>query len=285
MVYSKFWRIKLTDEAEDISNTILQEMDTALETLKITYEKVIGIGLGLPAVVDIPENTTVRLSRLSKWNNYPIAKEIFRHTGAKVYIRNDAHLISIAEHSLLQDGDNSLFIVHRSGIGMSAVIGNKIYEGLKGNSCYIGHTTLVIGGRKCDCGLHGCFETYCSKRAIVMDYHEQGGDLLSYKEIVERASGGDPLAISIFEKAGEYFGVAIANFIKSYEIYTVILGDTMCDEEHVFFRSIIQSVKDYLKNYTNQQLKIIPGKLMSENFGLGGCHFVLSRFFARPKLR
>jgi hypothetical protein len=35
---------------------------------------------------------------------------------------------------------------------------------------------------------------------------------------------------SLFETAGELFGVAVANLVKNYEIYPVILDDMICDE-------------------------------------------------------
>ena len=285
VVYSTSWMIDNSDPAEKIVASIIEHIDLAVNTLKINYNKVLGIGLGLPAAIDMYSNSTVRLSRLKRWDNYPISEAIVDHTGIKVYLRNDAHLISIAEHSMLGDTENSLYIVLRSGIGMSAIINNQIYEGAMGNSGYIGHTTLVINGRECDCGLSGCFEAYCSKRAIRKLYQEKSQKSTSYKEILQLAARNDKTAIAVLEEAGELFGVSVSNIVKNFEIYTVILGDMMCDEKHIFFRSIVKSAKKHLGNYTPKQPRIISGKLTSDNFGLGGCHFVLSKYFARPKLR
>jgi len=285
VVYSKTWNINFGDEGAFITQSIIAEIDTAIQALHIEYKKVLGIALGMPATVDMEANTTVRLSRLYKWNNYPISDNINQHTGIKVYLRNDTHLISIAEHRMISNVDDSLFIVHRSGIGMSAIINNQLYEGAMGNPGYIGHTTLFIEGRDCDCGQKGCFEVYCSKRAITKDYAEAAGMQKSYPEILELAAKGDSTAIAIFEKAGELFGVGISNFVKTFEIYTVILGDVICDEDHIFFKSIVQSARKHLENYTNKPLLILKGKLTGENFGLGGCHFILSKYFASPKLR
>jgi predicted NBD/HSP70 family sugar kinase len=285
VVHSCSWQVNLSDEADYITSTIIQKIDEGIKFLGIDYNKVLGIGLGLPAAIDIAANETVRLSRLIKWDNFPISDTISHQTGIKVYLRNDAHLIGVAEHGLLADTDNSLFIIHRSGIGMSAVINNQVYEGAMGNAGYIGHTTLVMNGRQCDCGLKGCFEAYCSKRAIVDMYREVSSVSLKYSEILQKARDGDKNAISVLETAGEFFGIGISNFIKTYEIYTVILGDLICDEKDVFFRSILKSAKKYLSNYTNKPPRIIKGQLSEKDFGLGGCHFVLSKFFARPKLR
>jgi predicted NBD/HSP70 family sugar kinase len=285
VLYSHTWDIGFNDEGELIAKSILDQILVAMEKLKVGREDILGIALGLPASIDIFKNQTVRLSRLTKWNNFPVHDYIQTQTGIKTYLRNDTHLISVAEHKFLEGVRNSLFIVHRSGVGMSIIINDQIYEGAMGNSGYIGHTTIDINGRQCDCGLKGCFETYCSKRAIIKDYLTVSGKQAAYPEILDLASKGDRTAIRVLEMAGEYFGVGISNFIRTFEIYTVIIGDIICSEDHVFFRSIVESTERSLSNYTDEKPVIIRGKLDSSNFGLGGCHFILERFFAMPKLR
>lgn len=283
--YSATWTISLTEPGEQIAAHMIAEIDSAVKQLGIKYDKLLGIAVGLPAVVDIAANSAVRISRLPNWDNFPLAETIAQHTGVKAYIRNDAHLLGIAEHSMLAGTDNTLYIVHRSGIGMSIMIGNQPYEGAQGNSGYVGHTTLVVGGNACDCGSRGCFEAHCSKRAIVRAYAEAGGDALSYAEILNRATDREALALQILEEAGSLFGIAVSNLIKTFEIYTVILGDMACDEQHPFFRSIALSVAQNLQNYTDRKPCIQIGGLSDKDFGLGGCHLVLSKYFAHPKLR
>ena len=283
--HSATWTIQLTDSGEAIAATMLAQIDNAIQTLQISRTEILGIGVGLPAVVDIAANRALRISRLSKWNNYPLAEAIAKHTGAKVYIRNDAHLLGMAEHSMVANADNTLYIVHRSGIGMSIMIGNQPYEGAMGNSGYVGHTTLVVGGRPCDCGAQGCFEAHCSKRAIVRDYAETSRNAVDYAEILHRAQGGEPLALDTLQRAGALFGVAVSNLVKNFEIYTVILGDMVCDEDHPFFRTIVGAAVQNLHNYTSHQPCILKGRLDSQTFGLGGCHLILSKFFAHPQLR
>jgi len=192
--------------------------------------------------------------------------------------------LSIAEHEIFSQSKDSLYIVLRSGIGMAAIINNQIYEGEMGNAGYIGHTILQIDGRNCDCGLKGCFETYCSKRAIVQDYVRESKRSASYLEILNLAEENDEIAKKVLINAGNYFGVGISNFIKLYEIYTVILGDMGCSEDHIFIKSIINTTKKNLINFSNKEPNILLGKLKSDNFGLGGCYFILSKFFASPKL-
>jgi predicted NBD/HSP70 family sugar kinase len=284
LVYSHSWRFQLTDSTERMIETFSAEIHRALRTLAIAPTKILGVGIGLPAVVDVSANAALRISRFVNWRPLAVA-EALQQEGFKTYIRNDAHLLSLAEHSMLGDTDDSLYIVHRSGIGMAAIIGNQLYAGAMGNAGYIGHSTLMVDGRPCDCGQHGCFEAHCSRRAIVEDFYAESGEQASYAEIMQLAEDGHPQAVAVMERAGELFGVVVSNVIKSFEIYTVILGDFICDERHIFVRSIVASVRRRLRNYTDREPRIVVGKLDGATFGLGGCRFVLSEFFASPKLR
>jgi predicted NBD/HSP70 family sugar kinase len=283
-VYSHTWRFQLTDSPERMLETFSAEIHRALTALAIAPTKILGVGIGLPAVVDVSANAVLRIARFANWRPFAVA-EALQQEGFKAYIRNDAHLLSLAEHSMLGDTDDSLYLVHRSGIGMAVIIGNQLYAGAMGNAGYIGHSTLVVDGRPCDCGQYGCFEAYCSRRAIVEDFYAESGEQASHAEIMQMADDGHPQAGAVIARAGELFGVVVSNVIKSFEIYTVILSDVICDARHLFVRSIIASVRRRLRNYTDREPRIVVGKLDGATFGLGGCRFVLSEFFVSPKLR
>lgn len=283
-LYSASWTMQLEDPGEVIVAGMVREIDKAVASLDISYSQVIGISVGLPAVVDTEANTTIQASRFPNWQNYPIAQVLSKHTGVAVSIRRDGNLLGIAEHRALAQCESSLYYIHRSGLGLAVIMGNQLYEGETGNAGYIGHTTLIPNGRPCDCGDRGCVEAYCSKRAIVKDYLEQSGVNLTYVEILDKAARGDVLASGVVGQAGEVFGIAISNSVKCYEIYTIILGDIMCGQDHPFFRSIVKSAHRHLSNFTNRPLRILTGGLDRASFGLGGCHHVLSEYFMHPNL-
>ncbi len=283
-LYTTRWNIESYQDVNDIIKNLVNEINLAIETTMIDRKRILGIGLGLPAVVDIKKNRTVRISRIKGWEDIAIDKIITAKTGIEVVVRNDAHLLSIAENILQKKYENMLYVVHRAGIGMSIILNGKLYEGNMGNSGYIGHTIIVPNGNPCDCGNRGCFETYCSKRAIVTRYKQITGQTLSYHQILDLARKGEREVVEIFKTAGFIFGIGISNIIKLFDIPIVVLGDMECNKDHIFFKSIHESVLQNMQGYSNAIPRIIIGKLTENQFGLGGCHFLLQRLFKLPVL-
>jgi len=281
-VYSKKWLTSVNVSANEIVDFLISNIATALSENHIPPSKIIGLGLGLPALINVKENIAEKISRIRGWKDIRIAQIIEKKYGFPTYVRNDTHLLGHIERSSINE--DILYILHRSGIGMVPIINGEVYEGAFGNSGYIGHTKIESKGRVCNCGSKDCMELYCSKRSIEDEYEKATNQVVEYDGLIEKASAGDITAINIFRNAGYYLGIGIANAIKSYDIPTVVIGDLRCDEEHVFFRSILESVKENSNNYSVEAPSVKLSKSTSNMYGMGGCQFVLEKFFEQPKL-
>lgn len=264
-----------------ISTAILQLM----QQKDIQRESVLGIGMGLPASIDLANNRSLNFNRLSVMANEPIADLIAQDTGIPVVVRNDAHLIAKAEKMHIDPNVSDMMcIVYRSGIGMAIIINNQLYCGSTGNSGFIGHTTIDLNGKPCPCGQRGCLERYTSKQAICQRYEEATGNLLPYETILLLAEKGDKLAAEICKEAGHILGIGIANMIKVMDIRNVVIADIGCTEKHILFRSLQKSLRDNTITYFKKPCKVYSGKLKKEELALGGCNFVIDEYFVLPEL-
>ncbi len=269
-----------------IKNAISQGISECIDLLKIKKEDVLGVGLGLPASIDIKNNCALNVSRFSALAKQPIADMLFNDNGIPVTVRNDAHLIGVAEkRKLSKDISDMLCIIHRTGIGMATILNNQLYSGDTGNSGFIGHMVIDCQGKECACGRKGCLEALASKRAIRELYHNFTGEKKKYSEIIESAQKNDEVAIETCRIAGNYLGIGIANVVKTLDIYTIVISDIGCNEDHIFFKSIYKSLKEYVTPYFNKPFKLYSGKLRSHELPLGGCIFIIDNFFVSPELK
>lgn len=284
----KNWNCSYSMDKEDIIQLMIKNIRQAMDDLQITYDNIIGIGLGIPGTVNTDRNTSEIISRIPEWNKTPLSEILSRHFPVPIYVRNDAHLMSLsvqANPALAMD--DFMYIAYRTGIGMAVIRNGKLYEGRYGNSGYIGHTTIDINGDLCTCGNRGCLETFASKMTIENKY-VQAKNLdkrIDFDSILHLADEGDSIAINILGYAGKYFGLAIANCVKILDMPTVIIDDLNCSEEHVFVRTIEQTVKQYCSSYSMKPIKIIPRQLPKEEYALGAAVFILDTFFQEPKLK
>jgi len=282
-VYSRQWEVSLNANANELESALIKNIETALSVAKISRKKIIGLGLGLPGIINVNQNRATEISRIRGWKEDNCIAEVLEEKfGFPIYVRNDTHLLGHME--VTSESENMLYILHRSGIGMAPVINGEVYEGTFGNSGYIGHTRVDSKGKICNCGAKDCLELYCSKRSIEAEYEHASGKTSGYDELISLAEEGDPAAIKIFEHAGHYLGIGISNAMKTYDISNVVLGDLRCDENHVFYQQILLSVKQHMVNVSIKEPTVILSKYTKEMYGLGACQFVLENFFEQPKL-
>lgn len=281
--YEAVWSLDPEATSEEIIAILTAEVHRSLNATGMTASSVLGIGLGLPASVDIASNRAINLSRLESLRNAPIGDRLALATGIRVHVRNDAHLIALAEDARSQE--DYLYIAFRTGVGLAIVIDSQVFEGQTGNAGFIGHTSLDPTGPLCRCGARGCLEAVVSKRAIVEQYEAATGIRLPYEQILIAAAEGLPAASDVVLNAARWFGLAIANLIKTTDIYTVVLGDLGCDENHPFFAAIETAVAEHTSTFLQRAPQLRAGKLSGAQFALGGAQFVIDQFFATPRLR
>lgn len=281
IVYSRQWEVSENADGREIRNSIAEHVSKAFVEARISRDKIIGMGIGLPGVMNLQENIAEKISRIRGWENFDIAKELGEVFDFPIYVRNDTHLLGHME--IESENENMLYILHRSGIGMAPIINGEVYEGTFGNAGYIGHTRIGAQGRICNCGLRDCLEVYCSKRSIEKSYEDITGIRQGYDALVKAAQDGDKNACEIFEKAGTYFGIGITNAIKTYDILDVVIGDLRCRADHIFFQSIQDSVAENSVNFSVKQPTVRLSSHTKEEYGMGACQFVLEKFFEQPK--
>ncbi|MBQ4630939.1 MAG: glucosamine-6-phosphate deaminase [Clostridia bacterium] len=123
-----------------------------------------SIGIGTPGLIRNSKVSAVNLN----FDNYDLAGAVKEKTGVTTYIANDANCAALAEAAAGagRDVKNSVVLTLGTGVGGGIIFDGKIYEG-KGSGGELGHFPIVYGGKKCGCGLEGCFEKYASTTALM----------------------------------------------------------------------------------------------------------------------
>ena len=131
------------------------------------FSSLSGIGVCCPGLIDTQSGTVIFAGNLNL-KNYPLGQILKEKFGVPVKVCNDANAAALGE-AKFGAGKNytdSLFVTLGTGVGGGIVIGGKLFEGNKSAGAEIGHMVIERGGPKCTCGRRGCFEVYCSARAL-----------------------------------------------------------------------------------------------------------------------
>lgn len=141
-------------------------------------------------------------------------------------VENDANCLALAEFFAQCFGKYStvMAVILGTGMGSGLILGNRLHRGPNGNAGEIGHTSIDIDGRVCECGRRGCGEAYLSGPSLGRRYAELSGEILTPEKIFERYQKGELHARRVFEDSCRVMGELFANCVNALDLEAIVLG-------------------------------------------------------------
>lgn len=294
-------RLHENDSPDRILRFLKGDIDALIQQLGIGNDKLVGIGIGLPGILDYSSGVSVIIERLSHWENVPIRDIMYDHYKVPVFIENDVNMMAIAEKYLCEDEvlDNMIYVALRQGIGAGIFIDGALYHGTHGNSGFLGHTTISNRGKKCKCGKKDCLELYADEpqivasaiaamqgnsRSLIGRLSDNNKEMISLTTIGQAADAGDHVALQVLHDAGNFLGIGIANMIYLLDINKVIIGGSAVCAGDQFLESVRASLNDSLRSVFQQELSVRFSRINESTAALGATIIVLLDIFKAPEI-
>jgi glucokinase len=203
---------------------------------------VAAVGIGAAGFIDADRAMVMFAPNLS-WRDEALRDEVAARIGLPVVVENDANAAAWAEHRFgAGRGVSHLVVVTvGTGIGGGLVLSGELYRGRFGVGAEYGHMQVVKDGRRCGCGQQGCWEQYCSGRALLHEAREiadvqpvRGARLLALgdgepegieaPEVTLAAQEGDPAALECFAEVGYWLGQGLADLAAVLDPEVFVVG-------------------------------------------------------------
>ncbi len=245
----------------------------------LKMEDINGIGIGVPGAINAKTGTTVFMTNLpDHWVNVPVCDMVTKGTGKPAFLINDVNSITWGEQvfGAGKGTDNMVCFALGTGIGGGLVVNGQLILGRTGVAGELGHMIVQPHGNRCNCGAHGCLETYASGpaiRSMAMKAVAHGGttilgEMVDYdlnkitpKTVSDAALHGDEMAQEIYQTAGYYLGIAVANAITILEPDMVIIAGGVAAAGEL----LMKPVRDYVYNNVHvtplEGIQIVTGEL------------------------
>ena len=139
----------------------------ALNRFGLNREKLLGVGIALPAIFNTDRTCVVTAPTLNLRDQS--IRPLICSIPYPVSVCNDATSGGYAEWYVQQDSDCMAYISLEGGVGGAILMNGVPYTGLNGRSGEFGHICVQPEGLSCKCGLRGCLEAYCSSDRISTD--------------------------------------------------------------------------------------------------------------------
>lgn len=240
--------------AETVTQNIVALVGDILSDAKISIDEVCGLGVGVPGIVDEEKGEVIFATNL-KWENYPLASVLQKKLGFKkeIKIGNDANLALIGEYKFGagKKYKNLVFITLGTGVGGGVIVDGKLLTGNRGAGFELGHSVIVAGGRKCNCGRRGCFERYASANALISyavdEVRKNPKSLMNGLRITGKTPfeyyEKDESAKKAVDKYLYYLACGLINYANIFRPQAILLGGGISNEGD----KLIKPLKEYMK--------------------------------------
>lgn len=217
-----------TDKYDHVVEFIAQKVNELLMEQDIRNERIAGICVGLPGLID-NEKGTVKLSAQFNWRDVPLQQLLEQKLDFEVCIDNELKLKALAEYvSASLPYKNIVMLGFGTGVGSALITNGEIYRGANNMSGEIGHMTLDPYGAYCPCGNFGCLQTYIAID-FLLDEASKTRPMKNMGELLE-CKKKEKWAVNILEKAATYAGLAIKNVVCAYNPDAVFLSGSLIEE-------------------------------------------------------
>lgn len=210
-------RIRRKFEDNDIYYQYMsEELENLLDQYQITRDKLIGVGISLPVIVNADHKT------ISYATVITVAPEIYnrisQHLPYPFLLFNDANSAGQAESWAYHYDNTVVYLSLSNSVGGATVNGRDISTGDNCRASEFGHICIVPNGRRCYCGRYGCLDAYCSAK-ILSDF--ESGDLKAF--FTELKTGKNLGYQQVFEDYLNHM-VSAVNILRMCYDCDVILG-------------------------------------------------------------
>lgn len=237
---------------------VIQAVESAIQQL--FSDDVVGIGIGVPGLVDLETNEVIDVLNIPSWDRVPLKAILEKSFKVPVYVNNDANCFALGEkyYGKGQPFKNFVGITIGTGLGAGIIINNHLYSG---KFCGAGEFGTIYYR-------DGMVENYASGQFFKAQE-------LDGAELFTLAGKQNEAAIQKFYELGEHIGRAIANVLYSLAPDAIILGGSVANSYSFFekgMHAVLKNEFEYQRLY--QALKIEISELKNSGV-LGASSLVL----------
>ena len=251
------------DTQPDDATKVEDAIADAARELTASYEAV-AIGVGAAGFVDALRSMVLFAPNLA-WRETPLRAAIEQRLGLPTVVENDANAAAWAEarFGAGRGEDHVVVLTVGTGIGGGIVLDGQLLRGRFGVAAEIGHLNIVPDGRRCGCGLQGCWEQYASGRALVQEAQEQASaspamakELLALANgraenitgpmVTEAAQAGDVAALGCFDELGKWLGRGMAQLAAILDPGVFVIGGGVSSAGELLLQPTLEAYRKHL---------------------------------------
>jgi predicted NBD/HSP70 family sugar kinase len=185
-----------------------------------------AVGMGTPGTYSAAADIMYGAPHTPLYEKPGLVSLLRSKLAVPLVVENDANCLALAEYFAQCHGRYAtvMAVILGTGMGSGLILDGRLHRGPHGNAGEIGHMSIAVDGRLCECGRRGCGEAYLSGPSLSRRYAELEGEDLTPDRIYERYVTGDPGARTVLDESARLMGELFANAVNVLDLEAVVLG-------------------------------------------------------------
>ena len=266
-----------------------------LKSSPVDVKKVMGMGIGLPGIIDERAGTVRDTSRQGTRMNYvALRDQLEAEFKLPVLMGSDSTLAGYGELRLGLDRPVENLVYLYSDVGASLIINGHIYWGSGGSAGELGvfvpsdddylnwiKSPSFVLSNVWDLGLASQAKRLIQEGHATAIQEAAGGELdaINLATVLQTAQSGDQLARELVEHAAMQLGIRVAYLVNLLNPEIVIIGGGIERAGSLLLEPVWRSVKKYAYEEPASLVDILPGQLGENAAALGAACWVIREVF------
>lgn len=270
---------------------IIKLVDEALVEAAIRRDRLGGLGIGCPGMLDLDRGILHDAPNLG-WKDVKLKVLLEKELGCPAVVLNDVDAGVYGEYRFgaARDAHCAVGVFPGTGIGGGCVYEGNILRGRKSSCMEIGHIQVLPDGPLCGCGRRGCLEAVASRLVIAAAaaaagfrgqaphlVKDVGTDVASIRSgaLARSIKAGDKAVEQIVRQAARHIGVAVGNVINLLAPDVVVLGGGMVEAmADLFLEEVTRAANKQGLPSMVESLKFVVAKLGDDATAAGAAAWV-----------
>ncbi|HAE15971.1 MAG TPA: hypothetical protein DCG51_05405 [Erysipelotrichaceae bacterium] len=256
---------------EEMLETVCHMIDKIKEDDSERWEKVTGIGVALPGIVNAHTGIVLQTdTERENWKGKPLADTLSGIYHLPVRIENNVrartYALSLFRTEVISDFDTFVLCFASWGIACPIILKNKSVRGEEGTAGEIGHMIMDPDAED------GTLENYASLHSVIRKCEQAmaegragilkgicGDQTPDIDMIMDAQVKGDPDVTDIMHTAMRYIGIALSNIISFMNPDLVVLsGQMFMLEDNLVLAEETMRKYAYAADITHTVVKYVP---------------------------
>ena len=231
--------------SQEAAEVVLEEIAGAISEL--FDSSVVGIGCGVPSVVDVERGIVFDVENIPSWKEMHLKAALEERFEVPASINNDANAFAVGEHvfGAGREFEDMVGMTLGTGMGTGVIVNGRLYSG---SNCGVGEIGMMAHK-----GL--TLEEHCSGPFFERECGAAG------EEIYQSARAGDPDALAAFDRFGAELSEAVMIALYAYDPQAVIFGGSISSAFDLFEAGLRLGLGRFAYQRVIERLVMTPSTL------------------------